>query len=563
MTLLRRVAIVVGLATSAVVATAQLTDDLGKVSGSIQLDAQSYTKDSIIGAPEVPERILSNTFANILYTRGKFTAGLRFESYQNPLLGIDPRYASSGEGTGIGIAYRFARYEDEHVDVTIGNFYEQLGSGMILRTYEERNLGFDNSIDGSRARFMPTAGVSVMGFLGRQRVFFDVSEGILRGGDVNVDLGTVGGGVLPDGMQAQLGASIISRFQPDQNDFLKLPENVSAWSLRGNLGYEGFTMDVEYAAKNNDPGATNLNSYNQGNAIYTALSYAGEGYGVNLAAKRIDNMDFRSDRTATGNFQTVNFLPALTKQHTWRLITLYPYATQPTGEFALQGDIVFTIPKGSFLGDDETTVNINASLVHGLDTTHVDQYEYTSKFMWSSDRRDLYYRDINIEVTRKWGKNFKTTLSYINLDYNQDIVERRATPGELKYGIVNANFACLELWWNIKRGHSLRTEFQFMHVSYEEGVQAKATQNGDWVMALVEYAVSPNWYFTVFDEWNYGNESEELQVHYPNASIAYTHDALRLQGGYGRVRGGILCVGGICRPVPASNGFTLGMTYTF
>lgn len=39
MTLLRRVAIVVGLATSAVVATAQLTDDLGKVSGSIQLDA--------------------------------------------------------------------------------------------------------------------------------------------------------------------------------------------------------------------------------------------------------------------------------------------------------------------------------------------------------------------------------------------------------------------------------------------------------------------------------------------------------------------------------------------
>jgi hypothetical protein len=539
------------------------TDDVGTISGSIQMDAQSYTQDSVIGAPNVPEKILSNTFANILYTRGKFTAGIRFESYQGPLLGIDPRYASSGDGTGIGMPYRFARYEDEHADITVGNFYEQFGSGMILRTYEERNLGFDNSIDGIRARFKPTEGLQLTGFVGRQRTFFDLSEGIMRGADVNVDLGTLAGGLLADGMQAQVGASMVSRFQADQNDFLKLPENVTAWSVRGNLLSGGFTLDLEYATKINDPGATNLNSFNPGNALYLATAYSGEGYGVNLAAKRIDNMDFRSDRTATGNFQTINFLPALTKQHTWRLITLYPYATQPTGEFALQGDIVFTIPKGSFLGDEETTFNINASLVHGLDTTHVDQYEYTSAFLWSGDIRDLYYRDINIEVSRKWGKKFKTTVSYVNLDYNQDIVERRAAPGELKYGIVNANFVVLELWYTPTRGRSIRTEFQYMKVSYEDGVKAKSAQNGDWVMALVEYAVSPSWYFTLFNEYNYGNEDEALRTHYPNASVAYTKDALRIQGGYGRVRGGILCVGGICRPVPASNGFTLGMTYTF
>ncbi|MBN9400678.1 MAG: hypothetical protein J0I17_10925 ['Candidatus Kapabacteria' thiocyanatum] len=547
------------IAPFAIVSASAQFDDLGKITGSVQLDAQTYSKDTLIGAPEVPEKILSNAFVNLLYTRGKFTAGLRFESYQNPLLGIDPRYASTGAGTGIGIPYRFFTYSDTHFEITGGNFYEQFGSGMILRTYEERNLGFDNSIDGVRARFMPIDGIKLTGFIGRQRSFFDLSEGIMRGADLSLDINSIDENLLPRDMQVQLGGSMVSRFQPDLDDFLKLPENVMAWSTRARLGYQDVNLDMEYAHKINDPSAANGQSFNTGNAIYANLSYARQGLGVNLAAKRIDNMDFRSDRTATGNVQTVNYLPALTKQHTWRLITLYPYATQPTGEFAVQADVTFTIPKGSFLGDDETTVSLNYSEVRALDTTWTTDLRYDAKFMWS-DRK--YYQDANIEIQRKWGRKFKTTFSFIHLKYDQDIIERRAAPTEKKYGLITADFAVLELWWQTARGQSLRTEFQYMKVTHEAGAQL-ALQNGDWAMALFEYTVSPSWFFTVFDEYNFGNNDEALRVHYPNATVAYVKDALRLQAGYGRVRGGILCVGGICRPVPASNGFTLGLTYTF
>ena len=101
-----------------------------------------------------------------------------------------------------------------------------------------------------------------------------------------------------------------------------------------------------------------------------------------------------------------------------------------------------------------------------------------------------------------------------------------------------------------------------MAVTHEQGAK-KALQNGNWVMALAEYTVSPHWFFTLFDEYNYGNENSNLRVHYPNASVAYSNGPLRIQSGYGRVRGGILCVGGICRPVPASNGVTMNITYTF
>jgi hypothetical protein len=66
-------------------------EDLGTISGSLQTDVAQYNQDTLIGAPEVDENVLSNTFFNLLFTRGGFTAGVRFEAYVNPLLGIDPR----------------------------------------------------------------------------------------------------------------------------------------------------------------------------------------------------------------------------------------------------------------------------------------------------------------------------------------------------------------------------------------------------------------------------------------------------------------------------------------
>ncbi len=533
--------------------------DVGTINGSLQTDAQYYMADTTINAPDVPEKILSNTFLNLTFTRGKFSAGMRFESYQGPLLGIDPRFASTGNGTGVGIAYRFATYTDDVFEVTAGNFYEQFGSGMILRTYEERNLGFDNSIDGLRMKFMPTDGLKFTGFLGRQRAFWDMSAGIMRGGDAAIDVKALTGDFLPSDMQLNLGASVVSRFQSDDQDILKIPENVLAWSTRANMMLSDFSLDLEYAQKINDPSAVNGQSFNPGDALYVNASYAASGVGVNIAAKRIDNMDFRSDRTANGLPQQVNYLPALTKQHTWRLVTLYPYATQPTGEFGLQGDVSFTIPKNTFLGSDETMVTLNASVIHALDTTRTGLYTYDAAFMWS-DR--VFYRDMNVEITRKFGRDFKITAAYINLAYDQDIIEGKAPANETLYGTIDVHFAVVELWWKLSKTSSLRTEFQYMSAGTANG-KKEAIQNGDWVMALVEYSMAPHWIITVFDEYNYGNSVEFRQVHYPNASLAYNTGALRLQAGYGRVRGGILCVGGICRPVPASNGMTLNVTYSF
>ena len=52
----------------------------GSIGGNFQIDVQSYSPDSLIGAQNVPEKVRSNAFLNLNYTKGNFSAGVRYES---------------------------------------------------------------------------------------------------------------------------------------------------------------------------------------------------------------------------------------------------------------------------------------------------------------------------------------------------------------------------------------------------------------------------------------------------------------------------------------------------
>src|SRR5436853_1232375 len=90
----------------------------GGIHGNFEFDGQYYRVDSAIGTPVVPEKFLNNGFANFIYEKDNFSAGIRYESYLNPLLGYDLRYRGSG------IAYRFLTYKNEDLEITVGNYYD-------------------------------------------------------------------------------------------------------------------------------------------------------------------------------------------------------------------------------------------------------------------------------------------------------------------------------------------------------------------------------------------------------------------------------------------------------
>jgi hypothetical protein len=538
------------------------TDDAGSVHGYFQIDAQYYKPDSLIGAPLVPEKMLSNAFGNINYSKGKFSAGIRYEAYNNVMQGFDTRYK------GQGITNRFARYSDELLDITIGNIYEQFGSGLIFRTYYEPGLLFDNSLDGIRVISNPIKGLTFKGLVGKQRSFFTVGPGIVRGfdGELNINeaLDSIARNIKT---KVILGGSFVSKFQPDQNPDFKLPENVGAYSGRINIIREGFNFFGEYAQKENDPSLSNSSivggktyySYKNGEAIFLSTSYATKGFSFLLQAKRIDNMSYRSDRDATLQNLLINYLPATTKQHSYLMPAFSPYATQPNGEVGGLAEIQYKVKKGSLLGGKygmDITVNYSrANLLKQVNVNDSTTNSTLYKTNYEEVGDDLYH-DFFVEITKKFSKKFKGTFMYSNQFNNINIVQHNTPKGPYKN--VLANIGVIDLTYKYKSNSAIRVEAQGMFRDDKDTLNL-----GSWVVGLIEWTPNSHIFVAAIDQYNYGNPVESLKLHYFYFSTGYTSGPHRIALSYGKQRAGIFCVGGVCRTVPASNGFAVSITSSF
>ena len=516
----------------------------GEIHGNFQMDAQNYFEDTLIGAQKIPEKMRMNGFANVNYTRGKFKTGIRYESYLKPLVGFDSRY------NGSGITYRYASYEVDGLEFTVGNFYEQFGSGLIFRSYEERGLGVDNAMDGIRLRYQPHKGIYIKGVIGQQRFFFEKGDGLVRGLDAEVNLNELFPSINTKSTTYIFGGSIVSKYQPDENPLKKLPENVAASSARFNVITPKVNLYVEYAYKINDPSYTNKYFYKSGSALFGSATYSNNGFSLLASAKYVDNMDFKSNRDATGNVLLINYLPAITKQYTYAFAAFYPYATQPNGEFGYQAEISYNFKKGTTLGGKYgTLVSLAYSHVSSLDTTHTgDDYGYTLNKI--SAGKTLMYEDVEFMVSKKMNAKWKLAYTYMYQVFNKDVVQ-----GVSGYGVLHSHINILEAQYKINKKNTIRTEVQHLYTKHDEG---------QWVMGLAEYTVSPHWFFAVYDQYNYNNPHDAAkEVHYLTGTFGYIKNATRVALSYGKQREGYLCVGGVCRQLPASNGFGVSITSSF
>lgn len=522
----------------------------GEIRGDFQTDFQIYQSDSAIGAPDVAEKFLLNSYLNLVYIKGNFSAGIRYEAYHNALLGYDPRYK------GNGIASRWASYKHKDFEVIAGNFYEQFGSGILLRSYEDRNLGIDNSIDGIKIVYSPFQGIFLKGLVGQHRYFFDKGQGIIRGADAEVHVNMLRENWNDKDLKVILGGSFVSKYQQDKDPLYILPENVGAFASHLNINYKKFNLFGEYAYKINDPSAVNRKIYKEGQALYLNASFATKGFSLLASAKRIDNMNFRSDRNATGNVLQINYLPSLTKPHAYALTGYYPYASQPNGEMAFNTQIAYKIPKKTKIGGDYgADLTVNFSKVHDIqrlainDSTPIGQpgtLGYKSPFTGVGE--ELFFQDLNIAFGRRMNKNLRLNIEYVYIIYNTEVIEGHE--GDM----VHAHVGVVDMSLRMKNKRALRWEVQHLFTEQDKG---------NWAMGLVEYTIAPKWSFGVQDIYNYGNKDANKRIHYYLASVAYTNNSSRLAVNYGKQREGIVCVGGVCRNVPASNGLFVSITTNF
>ncbi len=530
--------------------------DYGEFHGNFELNAQSYTADSIIGAESVDEIMRANTYANFTYTRGNFSAGLRYEAYLNTMLGYDQRY------NGQGIANRYAKYKNEDFEITVGNFYEQFGNGLILRTYEDKTLGIDNALDGIRLKYMPAEGIRLTGIIGKQKLYWEYGPGIVRGIDGEISLNETFKKLTDAKTRILFGGSFVSKYQKNLDPVYNFPENVGAFAGRINLSRNAFILSSEYAYKINDPSSDNGNIFKDGNALLINASWSKKGIGFLLSALRLDNMSFRSDRSAKINDLNINYLPAITKTHAYAFDAMYPFATQPNGQIGANFEFFLNFKRKSLLGGKYgTNININFSQVNAIQKTNIianpnDEIPnldgYTSDYF--AIGKELYFRDFNVDIQKKINKKLKIHAIYMYEDYNKLVIQG-------KYGMVHADIGILDFTYKFNSKNALRVENEILITGKE--TSGRKQDYGDWYAATLEYTSSPHWFLAVSDQYNYGNPEESHRVHYFIVSGGYTKGANRIQINYGKQREGITCVGGVCRTVPASNGFSLTVSSTF
>ena len=84
------------------------------------------------------------------------------------------------------------------------------------------------------------------------------------------------------------------------------------------------------------------NNYANGKAIVNNISYSQKGLGVTFESHFVDHMEFRSSRAKKKEY-IINYIPTLSKQHTYTLLAMYPCATQAEGEFGYNTNIFYKI----------------------------------------------------------------------------------------------------------------------------------------------------------------------------------------------------------------------------
>jgi hypothetical protein len=221
------------------------------------------------------------------------------------------------------------------------------------------------------------------------------------------------------------------------------------------------------------------------------------------------------------------------------------YNAQPLAETGFQADVLYNFPKGSGIGGKYgANLALNMSQYNNLDISNVTANGFSSKFFGFGEQK--YYRDINLEFRKKW--NAKTTTSFLlqNLFYNKSVIEGGT------YDNINATIAAVDV--QVKYAPKKSVRFELQHL-------ATTQDKKNWAAALAELSFAPKWTVFVQDMYNYGNTDKK--IHYYTLGYSYTWQTTRLLMSYGRQRAGLVCIGGVCRQVPAATGLNVTMTTNF
>ncbi len=502
----------------------------GYLTGSLESNNHLYVADEGNRFTPDDDRFGSNNYLKLDYYNGDFSAGLQLEAYMPGIIG----YPSDLDKYALSNLY--VNWKDEDFSVTAGTFYDQFGSGLLFRSWEDRLLGLNNAIMGARFAWNYEDKVAFKALWGMPRLGMEFSDTQVRGADLSVSLANIIGW---DGIVLSAEGSVLNKYSEISITAEEAggKPNSLGWSGRLNFDVDGFFVKSEYVDLGQKLVAM---QEKRGNAQLVETGYNGRGLGVTLTGRRLEWMGQSITASSMSTANLISYVPAMSTQYTYMLTTLHPYNPQVgdessytfnSGEIGGQIDAFYNFRRGTAIGGKR------GMKVHGNFSTY-----YTIAQEGTAKAGNLLFRDLSFDVEKQWTKEFKMVLQYSMQEYNPDYGKYKTT------WLSNIFVADLLYKWTPE--FSTRLELQYLTTQEDKK---------DWMAALLEVNFAPHWSVWISDMYNHGM----TKVHYYNAGVSYTKGRTRLAAGYGRYKDGFICSGGVCRQIPQYTGANFSITTSF
>lgn len=507
--------------------------ETGRLSGDIMLNGNFFQRDPSIGAADNPlyDNYLSGSesWMSLRYSYKTFSAFLRIDGFansnlRNPVVGM----------TGFGIGAFSLTKEFNKLTATAGYIYDQIGTGIIFRSYEDRGLLIDNALVGMRLKYDLKDNIFVRGFVGQQKNVFERFLPIIKGAALE------GNFILNDKIYLSPGIGVMNRTldKSSMDDIVNtinsfpvedrfIPKyNTYAFSFYNNLSVGAFSWDVEAAYKTEE-GINNINGKlinRDGTVVYSSLTYAQRGIAVNVMGKRTENFVLRTSPSETqANAGMINWQPIMAQIRPQRVISRYMPASQDLSE---------------------QSFNVNVDLMPHDDYLFNVSYEHINTI----DNIKLF-REVLIESGIRSIPNTILELGVHYMHYNQDYYQNK--PG---VPMVKALTPYAELTYSFNAIHSGKFQFQYMDTKQDYG---------SWLFAGVEYSIASKFAIALSDMYNIQPTKGNDKKHYYNVFLSYIQGAHRFSIAWVKQVEGINCTGGVCRYEPAFNGLKVNVVSSF
>ena len=515
-------------------------DRKGYLTGSFESSSVYYQDDAKTSATVPDGKFGSNNYLKLDYYNNRFSAGVQMEAYAPVLVGY------SSELRGAALTNYYVNWKDNDFTVTAGTFYEQFGSGLLFRSWEDRALGLNNAVMGARVTYSFDEILTMKALWGMPRFGMKFSGTQVRGADMSLVLSNAIG--MKNTYLAVEG-SVLDRYEALDVDRLTdgCKPNTVGWSARANMESHGFFLKAEYVDAGQKyyyntsyAGEGQMYHRKRGNAQLVETGYNARGLGVNLSLRRLEWMDSKVVRDASSAVNMMNYVPAMCTQYTYMLTTLHPYGARTgeisskftnSGEIGGQLDVFYNFRRGTALGGKR------GMRVHANFSTY-----YTIAQEGTFKTGNMLFRDLSVDIEKQWTKEFKSTLLWSMQEYSPSYGANRTT--------WLSNIFVADLLYKFTPTLSARMELQYL-VTYED--------QKDWMAGLIEVSMAPHWSIYASDMWNHGSS----KLHYYNAGVSYSRSRTKVTLGYGRYKAGYICSGGVCRQIPAYTGANLSVLMSF